>query len=152
MSVLESIFHVVTRLINMTTGSGKLRFYEAVCLDAWRSTLTAGGQNILARQLQRFDYIARDNNGLKTVFYLLKDRSNTSWAENELFYSRGTDMRVFEGDLIGVIGDLELRVRFSVYVHRGRLFSIEFVSEPGTLRKIKEGLCVENSRVLIPVT
>jgi hypothetical protein len=128
------ILQFLSRLFFLAFGSNRLRPYERVCIDAWRSTLSDVLREKLDKQLEKFDFVQRQARGTKSVFYCLRDPHYTTWGDGELFPDREEDQRVFAGILTGKIGDITESVRFGVYIHRGRLSSIEFDSEPGALK------------------
>jgi hypothetical protein len=109
-------------------------------MDAWRSTLSDVLRQKLDKQLEKFDFVQRQARGTKSVFYCIRDPRYKTWGDDELFPDRDEDQRVFAGILTGKIGDITKSVRFGVYLHRGRLSSIEFDSEPGALASISIGL------------
>ncbi|MFC6634932.1 hypothetical protein [Microbulbifer taiwanensis] len=103
---------------------------------------------VLTRQLDKFDYVARQTSGLKTIFYCVRDQEFIDWAEGDFFLNRNGDLKVFVGMLNGVVEDVRISVGFSIYIHRGRLFSIEYKSEPG-LFKSAENFRVAGAKVLV---
>lgn len=138
--VIENICTVITRLYYKVLGSSELLHYEDVCLRAWKSTLSIAEMQKVDSQLRKFDFIQRQARGTKSVFFSLKDPQYRSWSDAELFLERGEEKSVYVGNLSGRIGDVEESVKFRIYLHRGRLSSIEFSSEPGALATIKSGL------------
>jgi len=136
------ILQFISRLFYLAFGSNRLRPYERVCIDAWRSTLTNELRQKLDKQLEKFDFVQRQARRTKSVFYCIRDPDYKTWGDDELFPNREEDRRVFTGTLTGEIGDITESVRFGVYLHRGRLSSIEFESEPGALASISTGLAV----------
>ncbi|MES9991500.1 MAG: hypothetical protein ABW098_06065 [Candidatus Thiodiazotropha sp.] len=149
MNVSEAVLSYVSRVIHLVFGSKRLRHYEQVCIAAWRSTLSAVLQKKLDKQLEKFDLVQRQANGLKSVFYSLRDPQYTTWKEDDLFPVLGEEQKVFTGTLIGNIEDVTESVKFSVYLHKGRLSSIEFVSEPGALASLSKGLLIDGQKTLV---
>lgn len=139
-SVSEAMLQFVSRLVYRAFGSNRLRPYEQVCINAWRSTLPDVLQQKLDNQLERFELVQRQARGIKSVFFSIRDPRYESWGDDILFPDRGEERKVFTGKLTGKIGDVTESVGFSVYLHRGRLSSIEFDSEPGALATLTNGL------------
>jgi hypothetical protein len=147
-SVNETMMNFISKAIHKALGSNKLHHYEAVCLTAWSSNLSGELQQKLERQKIKFDLVQRQANGMKSVFYSVSDPQYQSWTDNDLFPLRDENQKVFSGTLTGTIGDITESVKFYIYLHRGRLSSIEFTSEPGALASLSEGLSVERQDIL----
>lgn len=141
--VSETIFNFLSRLIHIAFGSNRLRHYEQVCIAAWRSKLPKMLQQKLDKQLVKFDLVQRQARGTKSVFYSVRDPQFQSWGDDDFFPVREEDYKVFAGTLTGKIDDVTESVQFSVYLHRGRLSSLEFSSELGALASLPKGLLVE---------
>jgi len=142
------MFHQLASLIHRAFGRNKLRPYERACIDAWRSTLSARLKWRLDEQLTRFDLVQRQARGTKTVFYSVRDPGYTSWSDDVLFHPRGEEQKVFAGSVSARIGDVTESFRFCIYLHRGRLSSLEFSSEPGAISKLSDGLVIVEAEVL----
>lgn len=130
MAVIENIFQIISRAWYKITGSAELQRYEQACITAWSSELPVAVKNKIQLQLGKFDFIRRDSAGLKTIFYSVRDPSYSSWSDEILFSNKSEDYQVFSGVLRGVNEDVSLNIGFGVYLHRGRLSSIEFQSVP----------------------
>lgn len=137
MSATEAFFSWLSRVSGLLFGSPRPRPYERACLRAWSETLSDSQRKKLQSQLELFDIIQRQARRTKSVFYSLRDPSYRSWPEAVFFDDRSEDLRVFNGYLRGNIGDITESVVFTIYTHRGRLFSIEFDSEPGALASLR---------------
>jgi hypothetical protein len=144
------MLNYLSRLVHLAFGSNRLRPYEQACIDAWRSTLPVVLRQKLDGQLSKFDLVQRQARGTKSVFYIARDPQYQSWGEDVLFPDREEDRKVFAATLTGRIGDVAESVRFSIYLHRGRLSSIEFASEPGALTSLTNGLVVEQEGRDVP--
>lgn len=139
----DVMLNFLSRLVHLAFGSNRLRPYEEICIDAWRSTLPESLRKKLEGQLSKFDLIQRQARGTKSVFYDLRDPQYQTWGDDILFADRQEGRKVFAATLTGKIGDVAESVRFSIYLHHGRLSSIEFASEPGALASLLKGLAVE---------
>ena len=145
---METVLELISRWYYMLFGSSRLRPYEEVCLAAWRSTLSESILWKLDRQLGSFDFVERHVRRTKSVFHCVRDPEYKRWEDDILFSLRETDRKVFSGTLTGAIGDVIESVSFEIFVHRGRLFSIEFASEPGLLASLSDELSVRSSKTL----
>ncbi len=150
MSVSETVLGFVSHLVHLVLGNNRLRHYERVCLVAWRSTLHEEFQERLDKQLGKFDFVQRQARGTKTIFYSVRDPQYKTWGEF-LFPVHDEGLKVFTGNLIGKIGDVVESVRFDVYLHRGRLSSVEFVSELGAMASLSREIEVEDPTVLVDI-
>lgn len=150
-TIMSSIFEVVSRILYFLFGSARLRQHEQACLDAWRRTLSESVDQKVRTQIAEFDLIQRQARGVKSVFYSIRDPQYASWGDELLLSVKDKSCRVFEGVLVGKVGDITESVRFCIYIHRGRLFSIEFSSEPGALSSIADDLKVIKEKVLVEI-
>jgi hypothetical protein len=145
-----TMLNQLSRLVHRAFGSNRLRSHEKVCIASWRSALPEAARRTLDEQLTKLDYVQRQAGGMKTVFYSVRDPGYESWSDTDFFSLRGEEQKVFVGSVSGKIGDVTKSIHFSIYVHRGRLSSIEFSSEPSVLGTMPEDeLAVEDSNVLI---
>ncbi|PTU29148.1 hypothetical protein CJD38_17520 [Stenotrophobium rhamnosiphilum] len=75
----------------------------------------------------------------------MKDPIYATWSSADLFPNHGENFKIFSATLKGSIGNITEAVRFDIYLHRGRLFSIEFGSELGALAALKSGLLIQRA-------
>jgi hypothetical protein len=103
---------------------GKLNVLDQMCLDSWRRTLPPDMDALLAHQLTHVRLIQHQAGGGKVCFYYRDD-------DEKLFPNRRPDLHVATVTL-GVRGSTELgaKMRVRVFVHRGRLFSLEYPKRP----------------------
>lgn len=137
MRLLEGILSKLLRAAGLLLGSPRSRHYERACFQAWRETLSDSQREKLQSQLGLFDIIQRQARRTKSVFYCLRDPSYRSWPDAVSFDDCSEDLRVFNGYLRGNINDISESVACTIYTHKGRLFSIEFDSEPGVLPSLR---------------
>lgn len=124
----------------------KLRHYEQVCLNAWRSNLSFEDKKKLDHQLKHFDLIQRQARKMKSVFYCIGDPQYENWDDDILFSDR-REKKVMSGTLSAQISDVTVQLTFFIYIFEGRLSSIEFSSEPGILATMPTGITVSNIEI-----
>jgi hypothetical protein len=146
-SASEMVFNFLSISFYRCFGKNKLRSYEKICINAWKKTLDEESQIKLKQQLKKIDLVQRQANELKTVFYCVKDPECKSWNESFLFSIRDENLKVFSGELTGEIKNVKESVKFSIFLHKGRLSSIEFDSELGVLKSLKDGLVIESGNI-----
>lgn len=116
-----SIFSRMTHYWNRLFARKRLAPYEHLVLDAWRASLPEDGQSIINEQIEAASFVQHQAEGTKVCF----------------FYRSGRGMRLFPLDrpdqhvatvFLRAEGVAELRAK--IFLHRGRLFSIEFPKRP----------------------
>lgn len=135
---MNDILDFLSKFYYKLVGNNKLRDYERFCLNEWKKYLDSDAGNLLEKQLSMFDYISREPYGLKTVFYSIRDTELKSWTTKDFFKNLKPDLKVFSGTILGNIEDIEISVEFDIFLHKGRLFSIEFKNDTKLLMKVEE--------------
>ena len=123
----------LSRLLYFLFSSSKLRSYEQICIDAFRTELPEEEKVILDEQMKVLSFIQRQAGGLKTVFY--EGALGKNDVSGIVFSNMAESHVVCAGMLVGKISDSTIEVGFRIYTHRGRLFSIEYSSFPNVLSR-----------------
>jgi hypothetical protein len=145
--VVDNILNVISSVWLRVFGKHKLMHYEVICLNSMGRELTKESQKNLFSQLNKFNLVQRPAYGLKSIFYDVKDPKYLTWGDEDLFHNREENLKVFSGILRGQEEDIEAKIKFEIFIHRGRLSSIEFQSEPKIMEKLNQ-LEVINSKML----
>ena len=96
--------------------------HEQICIDAWRETLSAKAQLILASQLSATRLTQRQAAGAKLCFYYSADGNYPLFARTE------PDLHV--ATVILGAGSTAKEMKARVFMHRGKFFSLEFPKRP----------------------
>jgi hypothetical protein len=139
---MQLLFDALTRWPRLLFGSKQLLPLEDLCFSAWRQSLPEQARAILERQLAQVAYIERQAGGAKAIFRY------PSGKPDMLFPNTEPD-QVAASIVLGSCSDVRPEHTFGVklFVHRGRLFSIEFPKRPDRLLE-KHGLTETDLRVL----
>ncbi|KGD61405.1 hypothetical protein Y5S_03743 [Alcanivorax nanhaiticus] len=148
MSIFDKALTHISVAIQKLVGSNRLKPYEEACLTAWVGAISSEAGGALKRQLNSFDYIERGPQGMVSAFHSLSDPDYKAW-ENFLFKRKDSGLKVFQGILLSNIGDLAYESGFSIYIHQGRLSTIEFKSPPKQLMKCEGEIQVKKTRCLV---
>lgn len=138
---MQHLFDTITRWSRLLFGSKQLSPLEKVCFDGWRQSLSAQNRAILERQLGQASYIERQAGGAKVIFRYPS-------GEPDVLFANAAPDQVAATVVLGSRADVGQQGQFGVkiFVHRGRLFSIEFAKPPERLlakHALVEGdLCV----------
>jgi hypothetical protein len=141
---MQLLFDAVTRWPRLLFGNKRPLPLEELCFSAWRHSLPEQSRAILERQLDQAAYIERQAGGAKAIFRY------PSGKPDALFPNAEPDQvaaRIVLGSSVDARPEHTFGVR--LFVHRGRLFSIEFPKRPGRLLQ-KHGL-VENDVCVIRI-
>ena len=139
---MQLLFDALTRWSRLLFGSKRLLPLEEMCFGAWRQTLPEDSRAILDRQLDQVAYVERQAGGAKAIFRY------PSHQPDILFPNVATDQvaaRVVLGSPANAGPDHTFGVK--LFVHRGRLFSIEYPKRPDRLLQ-KHGLAESDLRVI----
>lgn len=148
MSKFDKALTRISIAIQKLVGSNRLKPYEDACLTAWVGAISSEASGALEKQLNSFDYIERGPQGMVSAFHSLSDPDYKTW-ERFVFKRKDSGLKVFEGILFSNIGDLAYESRFSIYIHQGRLSTIEFKSPPKQLMRCEGDIQVKKTRCLV---
>ena len=139
---MQLLFDALTRWPRLLFGSTRLLPLEELCFTAWRQTLPEDTRAILEGQLEQAAYIERQAGGAKAIFRYPSGKPDT------LFANTAPD-QVAAKVILGASVDARPEHTFGVklFVHRGRLFSIEFPRRPDRLLE-KHGLTESELHVI----
>ncbi len=139
---MQLLFDALTRWPRLLFGSTQLSPLEELCFTAWRRTLPENARAVLEVQLEQVAYIERQVGGAKAIFRYPSGKPDTLFANTE---PDQVAAQIVLGSPDDVRPDRTFRVK--LFVHRGRLFSIEFPKRPDRLLE-KHGLTETDLRVL----
>ena len=139
---MQLLFDALTRWPRLLFGSTQLLPLEQLYFTAWRQTLPENTRVILERQLEQVAYIERQTGGAKAIFRYPSGKPDTLFANTE-------PDQVAAQIVVGSPDDVRAAHTFHVklFIHRGRLFSIEFPKRPDRLLE-KHGLSESDLRVI----
>ena len=132
-------------LIQLLFGFSKLRPYEKLCLEAFKEHLSPAAAEILQKQLEMHDYVKRKCKDKLVIFYCLKNPAYQNWPLDIKFPMRDEDISVAQIFLNVKEKEKSFDIRADIYLHMGRLCSIEFNESPKFAKNAK----IEVNRVWI---
>lgn len=124
------MFDLITYIWYYFFANKELREYEKECFDFLLQVLCEKDKIKLEKQYEYFNLVQRPADGIKSLFFNTKNEDARNWDEDLLFENTKMDFKVLEGVLEAVAGDIKAEVKFEIYFHRGRFYSIDFKSSP----------------------
>lgn len=124
-------------LIEFLYGFSKLRSYEKLCLEAFEKHLSPEAAEILRKQIEMHDYVKRKFKDKLVIFYCLKNPSYQNWPSDIKFPMRDEDINVAQVFLTMSEKKKSFDIRADIYLHWGRLCSIEFNQPPKFAKNAK---------------
>ncbi len=123
---MESLVQFLLDFYHKQFPNTQLRKFEQQCIDAWKDSLPIDGKRVLTAQLKAAYFVQRQAMGAKICFYypLTKDE------KLPLFADTGSDVLAAMVNLASTANADEVRICAKIFVHRGRLFSLEFPKAP----------------------
>jgi len=139
---VQLVFDTITRWSRLLFGSKQILPLEELCLRAWRHSLAEQSRAILDRQIEQASYIERQARGAKVIFRY------PSGKPDVLFANAAPD-QVAAIVVFGSRADARPQREFGarIFVHRGRLFSIEFPKQPDRLLE-KHTIAIDDLHVV----
>lgn len=120
---MDQIIRLIAKFYQDIFGKRELLPIEKLCLDAWRQSLSGEVKNIIDKQLSHLKSIQRQAGGAKVCFYF------NEGGQFPHFSRVDPNLHVATVTLEdGVESSSSMEVR--IFVHRGRLFSVEFPKRP----------------------
>lgn len=123
--MIEGLLRKVASLHHTLFGGRELLPHEQICLDAWRASLPEKGKRVLDAQLAAVRLIQHQASGAKVCFYYSDGENIPLFGDQQPDLHAATIVLRTAG---GASGEQTMRVK--MFVHRGRLFSIEFPKRP----------------------
>jgi hypothetical protein len=129
--MIHPLLRVLGRLYYRLFGNKRLTSIERLTLDAWRGELSARTKEILDAQLQAAVFAQRQAGGLKICFYY------PDLGAGPVFRDQRPDLHVATVILTDAQAPgSEMKVK--VFLHRGRVFSLEFPKRPWRYLELHE--------------
>lgn len=119
--MIEKLIERIASAYHSIFGSTTLFPYEQMCLDAWRATLSDKCAKVLDAQLDAVRLVQHQAGGAKVCLYFRGDEGIPLFCANQPNVHAATI-------ILGNGGNQTLKVK--IFVHLGRLFSIEFPKRP----------------------
>ncbi|WP_018079193.1 hypothetical protein [Thiobacillus denitrificans] len=120
--MIEFVLNRIAQVWNSLFANKKLLPYERLVLDGWRASIPEKSRLILDTQLDAARFVQRQAAGAKVCFYFRKS------LDVPLFQATDPDLHVATVLLQSPDGFKTLQAK--VFLHKGRLFSIEFPKRP----------------------
>lgn len=121
---VASFFNWLTALYYKVFGTKDLDALERMVIDALRDSLSVSGRTTLDAQISAASFIQRQAGGAKVCFYYPDD------ARIPLFEDTSPDLQFSTVVLETPDATERQSMRVRVFLHHGRLFSIEFPKRP----------------------
>ncbi len=118
-SLLKKIGRIHYRLF----GSTHLRPYEAICIDAWKSSLSEESKSIFDAQLKQPHFVQRQAGDAKVCFYWFKEPLRPAFKQSEPDLHVATVLLKSKANKSDVL-------KAKIFIHRGCFFSLEFPKRP----------------------
>lgn len=143
-SILKKISRIHYRLF----GSTHLRPYEALCINAWKESLSEESKQIFDEQLKQPHFVQRQAGDAKVCFFWFKEPLAST------FKLSGADLHVATVFLKSKSNSGDI-LKAKVFIHRGCFFSIEFPKRPKRYAALHsmdlDALHVTNIETLMPL-
>jgi hypothetical protein len=123
-NLYEQFLNWISDIINNLILTKDLHFYEKLVLDSWSGTLKDNVKSVLDSQFKTARHVQRGGGDAKIIFFYPKDVDCRRLLIDENF-KNGLVAKVMLA-AHGTEKTLEVRI----YIHKGKLFSIEFPGRP----------------------
>lgn len=120
--MIKSVINRMAQFWNSLFATKKLLPYERLVLDAWRASISEESKHVLDAQLDATQLVQHQAAGAKVCFYFREGRG--------LPLFRATDPDLHVATVLLQPPDGLKTLQAKIFLHKGRLFSIEFPKRP----------------------